>query len=236
LILGFWNLVFGISYNDCMVHIAPSILAADFARLGEQVLETEKGGAQRIHVDVMDGHFVPNLSIGPAVVKAIRPVTKLPLEVHLMVTDPARFIDSFFQAGADSVLVHQEVLPDPHALLQQIRGRGKKVGMVINPETPVEMLGPYLKEIDLALCMTVHPGFGGQAFLPESPQRIRRLRSMIDKTNPACELEVDGGIEPETAPLAVQAGANVLVIGTGVFASPQGPRAAVQEFIRSASK
>jgi ribulose-phosphate 3-epimerase len=218
-----------------MVHIAPSILAADFARLGEQVLETEKGGAQRIHVDVMDGHFVPNLSMGPAVVKALRPVTRLPLEVHLMVADPAQFVDSFFQAGADSVLVHQEVLPDPLPLLQQIHGHGKKVGMVINPETAIETLGPYLKEIDLALCMTVHPGFGGQAFLPESADRIRRLRALIDRTNPGCELEVDGGIDEETAPIAVQAGANVLVIGTAVFGAPQGPRAAVQEFLRRVS-
>src|SRR5438132_5284341 len=216
-----------------MVHIAPSILAADFARLGEQILEVEKGGAQRIHVDVMDGHFVPNLTMGPAAVKGLRPVTRLPLEVHLMVTDPARFIDSFFQAGADSVLVQQEVLPDPRPLLRQIHGRGKKVGMVINPETPVETLAPYFGDIDLALCMTVHPGFGGQAFLPESPERIRLLRAMIDQSNPVCELEVDGGIDRETASLAVQAGANVLVIGTGVFADPHGPRAAVQHFVRT---
>jgi ribulose-phosphate 3-epimerase len=215
-----------------MIYIAPSILAADFARLGDQVLEVEKGGAQRIHVDVMDGHFVPNLSMGPAVVKGLRRVTRLPLEVHLMVTDPARFVDSFFEAGADSVLVHQEVLPNPHPLLQHGHSRGKKVGMVVNPETPIENLEPYLKDIDLALCMTVHPGFGGQAFLPESPERVRRLRVLIEEKNPVCELEVDGGIEPDTAPLAVQAGANVLVIGTGVFASPQGPRAAVQEFVR----
>ena len=215
-----------------MIHIAPSILAADFARLGEQVLEVEKGGAQRIHVDVMDGHFVPNLSMGPAVVHGLRRVTRLPLEVHLMVNHPAQFVDSFFQAGADSLLVHQEVLPDPRPLLQQIHGRGKKVGMVVNPETAVETLEPYLKDIDLALCMTVHPGFGGQAFLPQSPERIRRLRALIDQKNPACELEVDGGIDEQTAPQTVNAGANILVIGTAVFAAPQGPRAAVQEFLR----
>jgi ribulose-phosphate 3-epimerase len=215
-----------------MVHIAPSILAADFSRLGEQVVETERAGAQRIHVDVMDGHFVPNLSMGPAVVKALRPVTRLPLEVHLMVTDPGRFVDSFLRAGADSLLVHHEVLSDPRTLLQEIRGRSKKVGMVINPETEVDALEPYLKEIDTALCMTVHPGFGGQAFLPESPQRIRRLRGLIDQTNPACDLEVDGGIDEQTAPIAVEAGANVLVIGTAIFASPQGAAAAVQELIK----
>ena len=219
-----------------MIHIAPSILAADFARLGEQVLEVEKGGAQRIHVDVMDGHFVPNLSMGPAVVQGLRRVTRLPLEVHLMVNHPAQFVDSFFRAGADSLLVHQEVLTDPRPLLQQIHGRGKKVGMVVNPETAVETLEPYLKDIDLALCMTVHPGFGGQAFLPQSPERIRRLRALIDQKNPACELEVDGGIDEQTAPQTVNAGANILVIGTAVFAAPQGPRAAVQEFQRRVSR
>jgi len=219
-----------------MVHIAPSILAADFARLGEQVLETERGGAQRIHVDVMDGHFVPNLSMGPAVVKALRPVTQLPLEVHLMVTDPAGFVDSFLRAGADSLLVHHEVLPDPRPLLQQIRSRGKKVGLVVNPESEVEALEPYLKEIDTALCMTVHPGFGGQAFLPESPTRIRRLRGLIDQINPHCELEVDGGIDEQTAPVAIEAGANILVIGTAIFAAPPGAGAAVQEFLRTAKR
>ena len=161
--------------------------------------------------------------------------SRLPLEVHLMIKEPARFVDSFFQAGADSVLVHQEVLPDPHPLLQHVRALRKRVGMVVNPETPVEALEPYLKDIDLALCMTVHPGFGGQNFLPESPGRVRRLRALIDQKNPSCELEVDGGIEEETAPLAVKAGANVLVIGTAVFAYPQGPRAAVQEFLRRVS-
>jgi ribulose-phosphate 3-epimerase len=213
-----------------MIHIAPSILAADFSRLGEQVLETERAGAQRIHVDVMDGHFVPNLSMGPVVVKGLRPRTRLPLEVHLMVEEPARFTDAFIREGADTLLVHKEVLPDPRPLLMQIHGKGKKVGLVVNPETPVEELEPYLLEIDVALCMTVHPGFGGQAFLPESPDRIRRLKSLIDKKNPVCELEVDGGIELDTAQIAVEAGANVLVIGTGVFGSPKGPAAAVQEF------
>jgi ribulose-phosphate 3-epimerase len=213
-----------------VIHIAPSILAADFSRLGEQVLETERAGAQRIHVDVMDGHFVPNLSMGPVVVKGLRPRTRLPLEIHLMVKEPARFVESFLKEGADSLLVHQEVLPDPRPLLQQIRGRGKKAGLVVNPETPVEALEPYLKEIDLALCMTVHPGFGGQAFLPKSPERIRALRALINRINPACELEVDGGIDLETAPIAVSAGANVLVIGTAVFGHSQGPASAVQDF------
>jgi ribulose-phosphate 3-epimerase len=215
-----------------MVHIAPSILAADFSRLGEQVLETERAGAHRIHVDVMDGHFVPNLTMGPIVVKGLRPVTRLPLEVHLMIDNPARFTAPFFNAGADTVIVHHEVLPDPRPLLKEVRGQGKKVGMAINPENPVELLEPYLAELDLALCMTVHPGFGGQKFLPESPERIRRLRQLIERYNPSCELEVDGGIELHTAPVAVQAGANVLVVGTGIFGAAEGPGAAVQRLRR----
>lgn len=210
------------------IHVAPSILAANFARLGEQVLETEHAGAQRIHVDVMDGHFVPNLSMGPQVVQALRAVTRLSLEVHLMVEMPHKFVEAFVKAGADSLIVHQEVLPDPGPLLRQIRGLGKKVGVAVNPETSVEALTPLLPDIDLALCMTVHPGFGGQAFLPESPARIRRLREMIDRANPNCELEVDGGIDLRTAPLAVEAGANVLVVGTGIFQAPDGAAGAVR--------
>ncbi|MGE3807944.1 MAG: ribulose-phosphate 3-epimerase, partial [Gemmataceae bacterium] len=147
-----------------MIHIAPSILAADFSKLGSLVQEAEQAGANRIHVDVMDGHFVPNLSMGPVVVKGLRPTTRIPLEVHLMVEDPGKFVDSFIKAGADSLLVHHEVLPDPRPLLDHIRKQGKKTGLVVNPDTPVEVLEPYLAEIDLALCMTVHPGFGGQPF------------------------------------------------------------------------
>jgi ribulose-phosphate 3-epimerase len=212
-----------------MIAIAPSILAADFSRLGEQVREAERGGADRIHVDVMDGHFVPNLSMGPVVVKALRPVTKLPLEVHLMVEEPARFIELFDQAGADSMIVHHEVLDDPRPVLEEIRGRGKRVGMAINPGTSIEVLEPYLPEIDLALCMTVWPGFGGQAFIPESIERIRELRALIERVNPACELEVDGGIDLHTAPGCVEAGANVLVAGTAIFGVPAGPRTATSE-------
>lgn len=211
-----------------MLHIAPSILAADFARLGEQVAETERAGANRIHIDVMDGHFVPNLSMGPVVVKGVRRATKLPLEVHLMIEEPGKFADAFLREGADTLIVHHEAMPDPRPLLAHIHGLGKKVGLAVKPETPVEALEPYLADIDLALCMTVQPGFGGQAFLPESPERIRQLRQMIEKHNPRCELEVDGGIEMHTAPTAIHAGANVLVVGTGVFGYPAGPAAAVQ--------
>jgi ribulose-phosphate 3-epimerase len=211
-----------------MVAIAPSILSADFARLGEQVREVEQAGADRIHVDVMDGHFVPNLSMGPIVVQALRPVTKLPLEVHLMIERPAQFVDPFLMAGSDTLIVHLEVLPDPLPLVREIRRRGKRVGLALNPNTPVEGIKRYLAEIDLALCMTVFPGFGGQSFLAESPARIRQLRSLIERLNPRCELEVDGGIDLETAKQSVDAGANVLVAGTSIFRASGGALAAMQ--------
>src|SRR5580698_8426782 len=156
--------------------IAPSILSADFSRLGELVRETDAAGANRIHIDVMDGHFVPNLSMGSVVVKGLRPVTKLPLEIHLMVDNPGKFLDGFVKAGADTLIVHLEVLPDPHQILEHIRrGLGKKVGLAFNPDMPVAKIEPYLRDIDLALCMTVFPGFGGQMFLSESLSRIREL-------------------------------------------------------------
>jgi ribulose-phosphate 3-epimerase len=212
-----------------MTVIAPSILAADFSRLGEQVQQVAAGGANRIHVDVMDGHFVPNLSMGSIVVKGLRPVTRLALEVHLMVEEPARFIEAFDKAGSDSILFHQEVVDNPRTLIEELRSRKKRVGMVINPGTPVEALEPYLAEIDLALCMTVWPGFGGQAFLRESIERIRALRKLIDHHNPACELEVDGGIDMKTAAECREAGANVFVAGTAIFGAAAGPQAATNE-------
>lgn len=211
-----------------MIHVAPSILSADFACLGEQVRETEQAGAHRIHVDVMDGHFVPNLSMGPIVVQGLRRATSLPLEVHLMVEKPGDFADAFFRAGGDSCIVHHEVLADPRHLLRHMRGQGKKVGLAIKPATAVEVLEPLLPELDLALCMTVEPGFGGQPFLPQSPERIRRLRALIDRWNPKCELEVDGGIDHRTCHAAVESGANVLVMGSAIFASRDGPAAAVR--------
>lgn len=216
-----------------MIHIAPSILTADFSCLLQQVQEAEKGGAQRLHVDVMDGHFVPNLSMGPVVVESLRPKTRLPLEVHLMVTNPQMFIEPFVKAGADTLIVHLEVLPDPTAALLAVRRLNKAVGLAINPETPVEKIEPFLASIDLALCMTVHPGFGGQKFITDSPERIQKLRQMINKHNPHCELEVDGGINHATRDVVVQAGANVLVVGSGIFSYPQGPAAAVRALLAS---
>jgi ribulose-phosphate 3-epimerase len=212
-----------------MIDISPSILAADFSRLGEQVGEAEAAGVQRLHVDVMDGHFVPNLSMGPVVVEGLRPRTRLPIEVHLMVEQPAKFTASFIAKGADLVIVHHEVLQDARAVLSEIRNKGKKAGLAINPNTAVEALIPYLPLIDLALCMTVFPGFGGQPFRPDSPGRIAQLRQLIQQHNPRCDLEVDGGIDAATAPLAVSAGANVLVVGTGIFRHPRGISAAIRE-------
>jgi ribulose-phosphate 3-epimerase len=209
--------------------IAPSILSADFSRLGELVRETDAAGANRIHIDVMDGHFVPNLSMGAVVVKGLRPVTKLPLEIHLMVEDPGRFLDGFVKAGADTLIVHLEVLPDPRQMLEHIRrGLGKKVGLAFNPDMPVTKIEPYLRDIDLALCMTVFPGFGGQMFIPESPARIRELRSLVNEHNPACEIEVDGGIDKDTIPIAARAGAVVFVAGTAVFGTGESPATAVK--------
>ena len=176
--------------------IAPSILSAYFSPTrGEPGARSRRPGANRIHVDVMDGHFVPNLSMGAVVVKGLRPVTTVPLEVHLMVEEPARFLDGFTKAGSDTFIVHLEVLADPRPMIEQIRGLGKKVGLAFNPDLPIERVEPYLRDIDLALCMTVFPGFGGQAFIPESIERLKKLRALVEKHNPACEIEVDGGID-----------------------------------------
>jgi ribulose-phosphate 3-epimerase len=214
--------------------IAPSILSADFARLGDQVREVAAAGANRIHVDVMDGHFVPNLSMGAVVVKGLRPVTTLPLEVHLMVEAPGRFLDGFVKAGADAFIVHLEVLPDPRPMIEQIRGLGKKVGLAFNPDMPVERVEAYLRDIDLALCMTVFPGFGGQPFIPESIGRLKTLRALVDKHNAACEIEVDGGIHAQTIGDAARAGATVFVAGSAVFGTKHGPTAAVKELMELA--
>jgi ribulose-phosphate 3-epimerase len=204
------------------IHLAPSILAADFARLGDQVRDAEKAGANRIHVDVMDGHFVPNISMGPLVVQALKPVTSLPLECHLMITDPDDYIEAFVKAGAASILVHVENNANLHRTVQLVKSFGKKVGVVINPATPAASLVDILGDVDLVLVMTVNPGFGGQQFLTSTLHKLRHVRQMIDSTRPVVELEVDGGIDEATAPLAVEAGARVLVAGSSVFHVPEG--------------
>ena len=210
------------------VKIAPSILAADFARLGEQVTEVERCGADRIHVDVMDGHFVPNISFGAVVVEALRPVTRLPLEVHLMITDPDAFFDEFVAAGADSFLVHWEGNNNLHRTLQRVRALKKRVGVVLNPATPASVLEEVLPDVDQVLVMTVNPGFGHQHFIQTTLPKIERVRRMIEQVKPGCELELDGGIDPTTAQLGVAAGADVLVAGSSIFGDRQGVEAAMK--------
>jgi ribulose-phosphate 3-epimerase len=200
-----------------VVKLAPSILAADFARLGEQVAEAEQAGADRIHVDVMDGHFVPNLSMGAPIVQSLRRVTRLPLEIHLMISDPDFFLNEFVEAGSDSFLVHWEGNANLHRTVQRIKSLGKRAGVAINPATPAAVLEEIIKDVEQVLIMTVNPGFGHQHFLPTTLRKIGRVRQMIAQIKPGCEVEVDGGIDAETAPLAVAAGANVLVAGTAIF-------------------
>jgi ribulose-phosphate 3-epimerase len=209
------------------VKLAPSILAADFARLGEQVLEAERAGADRVHVDVMDGHFVPNISMGPVVVKALRKVTRLPLEVHLMITDPDKYVQPFADAGADTIQVHVEIAAPVARTIERIKGLGKKAGVVIKPATPASAIEGLIAEVDIVLVMTVEPGFGGQAFMADMMPKVRQVREMIDRVRPGGELEVDGGIDADTAPVALRAGANVFVAGSSVFGAKDGVAAAM---------
>ncbi|MDP3447486.1 MAG: ribulose-phosphate 3-epimerase [Eubacteriales bacterium] len=200
-----------------MIKIAPSILAADFANLDRDIASLHRWGADWVHFDVMDGHFVPNLSFGPPVLSSIRPLTKLPIDVHLMVEEPSRFIPWFLQAGADIITIHVEAENHLHRALQQIREAGRKAGVVLNPGTPAIAAKEVLPYCDLVLVMSVNPGYGGQKFIPESVSKIAELRRMIDERGLITDIEVDGGINPETAQLCIDAGATVLVAGNAIF-------------------
>jgi ribulose-phosphate 3-epimerase len=199
------------------VIIAPSILSADFSRLGEEVRAVEAAGADWMHLDVMDGHFVPNLTIGPGIVKAVDRVTKLPLDVHLMIEHPADFIEEFAKAGADYIVVHQEGQPHLHRLVGRIRELGVKAGVALNPSTPLSTLADILPDIDLLLIMSVNPGFGGQSFIPGSLAKLRAARELIDRVNPAVLLEIDGGIKADNAAAVREAGVDAIVSGSGIY-------------------
>jgi ribulose-phosphate 3-epimerase len=202
------------------LRIAPSILASDFARLGEEVLAVEAAGADLVHVDVMDGRFVPNLTVGPAVVAALRAVTKLPIDVHLMIVEPERYVEDFARAGADLISVHLEASPHLHRTVQHIRALGKKASVAVNPHSPLDGLDVVLPELAMVLLMTVNPGFGGQHFIEAVVPKIRALRAAIERRGLDVDIEVDGGIAPETVATVVGAGANVLVAGSSVFHAP----------------
>ena len=217
------------------VKLAPSILAADFTRLGDQVAEAERAGADRIHVDVMDGHFVPNISMGEPIISSLRKATRLPLEAHLMISDPDFFVEEFAQAGADSFMVHWEGNNDLSRTVQRIKALGKRVGVAINPATPAAVLEEIIQDLDQVLVMTVSPGFGHQHFLHATLPKIGRARQMIDRIKPGCDLEVDGGVDAITAPLAVAAGANVLVAGSAIFNDGEGVTVAMKR-LRAAAQ
>jgi len=199
------------------IQIAPSILSADFATLGEQIAAVERGGADLIHVDVMDGHFVPNITIGPPVVRAIRRVASRPLDVHLMIEEPDRYIEAFVDAGADMVSVHVEVVPHLHRTICLIKKLGARAGAVLNPSTPAIALQDIATELDYVLVMSVNPGFGGQAFIPHSVEKVRHVRAVLTEAGASAPIEIDGGIDEETAPKVVAAGATILVAGQAIF-------------------
>ncbi len=205
------------------VKLAPSILSADFGRLAEEIAAVEEAGADWIHVDVMDGHFVPNITIGPLVTRAARRATRLPIDVHLMIETPERYVEAFVDAGADRVTVHQEACPHLHRTVQRVRALGARPGVALNPATPLELLVEIAPELDLLLIMSVDPGFGGQAFIPSSTLKVRRARDLLQsRAGSHVELQVDGGVDVLTGPELVRAGASVLVAGSAVFGHPQG--------------
>ena len=201
-----------------MIEIAPSILSADFARLGEQIGAAERGGATIIHVDVMDGHFVPNITLGLPVIEAIHRATPLPLDVHLMIDSPSRYVRRFVEAGAAWLTIHLEADRHPHRTLSEIRAAGARAGLALNPGTPVAHAAELLEDLDLLLVMSVNPGFGGQSFIPAALRKVREARALINRCNRACELEVDGGIKLSNAPDVIKAGASVIVAGSFVYA------------------
>jgi len=209
---------------------APSILSADFARLAEAVIAVERAGADWIHVDVMDGHFVPNLTFGPKMVADLRKATRLPLDVHLMIERPEEWVDRYADAGATYLTIHIEATRDVLGTLAAIRGRGVRPGLTLNPETAVDVVMPYLGSVDLALVMSVHPGFGGQTFIESALDKVRTIREALDEQKLAAELEVDGGVKPDNCARVVAAGATVLVAGSAVFEDPAGPPAAFRKF------
>jgi ribulose-phosphate 3-epimerase len=218
-----------------MIKLAPSILSADFARLGEQIDEVARAGADYIHVDVMDGHFVPNITIGAPVVASIRRVTSLPLDVHLMIEHPERYISDFVNAGADIITVHVEASPHLQGTIQAIKELGVKAGVSLNPPTPLGAIEEFIPHVDLVLIMSVNPGFGGQSFIPETLPRIANTRKILDDRALSAELEVDGGITADNAPDIVKAGANVLVAGNSVFKAQEGIRQALQRLREAVS-
>jgi len=213
--------------------IAPSILAADLLHLGDQVAAAEQGGADRFQVDVMDGVYVPNISFGLPVVAALRRATQLLVEAHLMIVQPERYVEGFAQAGADLIIVHQEAAVHLDRTLQHIKQLGKKAGVALNPATPAMVLDQIIEQVDLVLVMTVNPGFGGQTFIPYTLRKIRQVQQLLSERNPACEIEIDGGVEVETIGAAYEAGARVFVAGTSVFGHPAGPAAGVRALIEA---